>query len=320
MRTSWEVGDQMASHLLVVAWHNVEGTWCYPSRPGAGVSGFARQLDRLKRVATVVPLAAALSALSAGKPLPPRAVALTFDDGYRDNLELAVPLLERLGLPCTFFLVPGLLSREVRPWWEVLAWGFARASSPSIPWECSLLPTEGRRGRRSFLAVAERLKASNRMTRDRRVGELLELLKPAGTPDEDRLFLDWDGARELVRRGFSVGSHSMYHAILSQEAPGDQLRDLVISRRQLEAELDVPIRLLAYPNGTRADYDAATVAAAEQAGYWHAVGAHTGLNARATPLYAHSRFVLEPQRSFSEILVRRVVSSVGRGRVRRLPQ
>jgi peptidoglycan/xylan/chitin deacetylase (PgdA/CDA1 family) len=310
----------MASRLLVVVWHNVEGTWCYPSRPGAGVSGFARQLGRLKRVATVVPLAPALSALSAGEPLPPRAVALTFDDGYRDNLELAVPLLERLGLPCTFFLVPGLLSREVCPWWEVLAWGFARASSRTVPWEGSVLPTEGRWGRRSFLAVAERLKASDRATRDRRVGELLELLQPEGTPDEERLFLDWDGARELVRRGFSVGSHSMHHAILSREAPEEQLRDLVTSRQRLEAELDVHIRLLAYPNGTPADYDAATVAAAKQAGYWHAVGAHSGLNVRSTPVYARSRFVLEPQRSFSEILVRRVVANVARAQARRLPR
>jgi peptidoglycan/xylan/chitin deacetylase (PgdA/CDA1 family) len=310
----------MASRLLVFAWHNVEGTWCYPSPPGAGVGGFARQLHRLKRYATVVPLASALSALSAGEPLPPRAVALTFDDGYRDNLELAVPLLERLGLPCTFFLVPGLLSREVGPWWEVLAWGFARATNRTVPWQGGVLLTEGRWGRRSFLEVVERLKASDRVTRERRVGELLELLEPEGTPDEERLFLDWNGARELVRRGFSVGSHSMYHAILGREAPEEQLRDLVASRRRLEAELQVPIRLLAYPNGTRADYDAATVAAAAQAGYWHAVGAHTGLNRRSTPAYAHARFIVEPHRGFAEILVRRVASKVAPARMRRPPR
>jgi peptidoglycan/xylan/chitin deacetylase (PgdA/CDA1 family) len=309
----------MASRLLILAWHNVEGTWCFPSPIGAGVGGFARQLRQLRRLATVVPLESALSALRAGEPLPPRAVALTFDDGYRDNLELAVPLLERLGLPCTFFLVPGLLSREVRPWWEILAWAFARAGRRTLPWEGGALPTGDQEGHRSFLTVAERLKALDRATRERRTDELVELLEPEGTLDEERLFLDWDGARELVRRGFAVGSHSMYHAILSREAPDEQLRDLVASRRRLEAELQVPIRLLAYPNGTRADYDAVTMAAAERAGYRHALGAHAGLNRRSTPGHAHSRLVLQPQRSFSEIIVMSVGSRLAPIRPRRRP-
>jgi peptidoglycan/xylan/chitin deacetylase (PgdA/CDA1 family) len=298
----------MAARLLILVWHNVEGTWCYPAHPGAGIAGLARQLAWLKRLATVVPLAPSLAALSAGRPLPPRAVALTFDDGYRDNLDLAVPLLERLGLPCTFFLVPGLLSREVRPWWEVLAWGFARSTRGTVWWEGRPLRTDDRWGRRSFVWAVERMKAADRSTRDRRVGELLDLLQPEGSPGEERMFLDWDGARGLVRRGFSVGSHSMYHAILSREAPDAQLHDLVVSRRRLEAELDVPIRLLAYPNGTRTDYDGATVRAAQQAGYQHALAAHAGLNQRSTPGYGHCRLVLEPQRRFSEIAVRRVVS------------
>jgi peptidoglycan/xylan/chitin deacetylase (PgdA/CDA1 family) len=158
----------------------------------------------------------------------------------------------------------------------------------------------------------------DRATRERRTDELVELLEPEGTLDKERLFLGWDGARELVRRGFAVGSHSMYHAILSREAPDEQLRDLVASRR-LEAELQVPIRLLAYPNGTRADYDAVTMAAAERAGYRHALGAHAGLNRRSTPGYAHPRLVLQPQRSFSEIIVMCLGSRLAPARPRRRP-
>jgi peptidoglycan/xylan/chitin deacetylase (PgdA/CDA1 family) len=300
----------MGTRLLIVVWHNVEGTWCYPSKPGAGVAGLARQLKRLKQIATVVPLEPALSALDAGEPLPPRAVALTFDDGYQDNLDLAVPLLKHLGLPSTFFLVPGLLSKEVRPWWEVLAWAFARARNRNLSWEGKALPTQGRLQHRSFLWIAERLKTLDRTGREQKVDELLDRLEPEGAPNEERLFLDWNGGQELVRRGFSVGSHSTYHAILSREAPEEQLRDLVMSRQRLETELDVPIRLLAYPNGTRADYDQATIRAAAQAGYRDATGAHTGLNDRATPRLARSRFVLEPQRSYPNILVRRVMSKL----------
>jgi peptidoglycan/xylan/chitin deacetylase (PgdA/CDA1 family) len=298
------VGDR----LIVLIWHSVEGTWCYPSPPGAGTRGLAQQLRRLKQLATVVPLEDALETLANGQPLPSRAVAITFDDGYRDNLDIAVPLLEDLGLPATFFLVPGLLSDDVRPWWELLARGFALATPVVVNWDGRALPTRGRQGRRALRWLAERLKVLDLATREERVDRLLGLLQPQGQEGNDRLFLDWDGARELARRGFSIGSHSRRHAILSREDPREQARDLSSSRKQLEAELGVRVSLLAYPNGTRMDYDANTIRAAAQAGYTHALGAHAGVNWPSTPSYAHPRFVVEAHRHFLSILVRRIAS------------
>jgi peptidoglycan/xylan/chitin deacetylase (PgdA/CDA1 family) len=298
----------MGDRLVVLMWHNVEGTWCYPAAPGAGTRGLAQQLRRLRQLASVVPLEDTLEALAAGRPLPPRAVAITFDDGYRDNLDLAAPLLQDLGLPATFFLVPGLLSQEVRPWWEIVARGFALARPAVVNWNGRALPTRGRRGRRAFLWLAERLKVLDLTTREERVDELLHLLQPEDNGGGDRLFLDWDGARELVRRGFSIGSHSMRHAILSREDPQEQSMDLMGSRRQLEAELGFPVKLLAYPNGTRSDYDANTIRAAAQAGHTHALGAHAGINRPSTPAYAHPRLAVEADRPFLDMLLQRIAS------------
>jgi peptidoglycan/xylan/chitin deacetylase (PgdA/CDA1 family) len=261
----------------------------------------------LKQLATVVPLQGALEALAAGRPLPARAAALTFDDGYRDNLDIAAPLLEELGLPATFFLVPELLSGNVRSWWEILGWGFANAQTAVVRWEARSLPTRGGHGRRSFRWLAERLKLLDCATRDEQVDELLGVLRPEGRWSGDRLFLDWDGARQLVRRGFSVGSHSMRHAILSREGPEEQARDLVSSRRQLETELGVEVPLLAYPNGTRVDYDDNTIRAAVQAGHTHALAAHAGVNRPSTSAYAHPRFAIQPDRPFLDILIRRAL-------------
>jgi peptidoglycan/xylan/chitin deacetylase (PgdA/CDA1 family) len=275
-----------------------------------GTRGLAQQLRRLKQLASVVPLEHALEGLAAGRPLPPRAVALTFDDGYRDNLDLAAPLLQDLGLPATFFLVPGLLSEDVRPWWEIIARGFALARPAVVNWNGRALPTRGRHGRRSFLWLAERLKALDLTTREERVDELLHLLQPEGQAGDDRLFLDWDGARELARRGFSIGSHSTRHSILSREDPQEQLDDLVGARRQLQTELGVRVSLLAYPNGTRSDYDTNTICAATQAGHTHALGAHAGVNGPSTPAYAHPRLAVAPDRRFVDMLLRRVVSKL----------
>jgi peptidoglycan/xylan/chitin deacetylase (PgdA/CDA1 family)/CelD/BcsL family acetyltransferase involved in cellulose biosynthesis len=296
----------MTDHLLIVAWHNVERTWNYPAAPGAGAAGFEHQLRRLQRLGTIVPLATALRQLTTGQPLPPRAIALTFDDGYRDNLEVGAPVLERLGLPATFFLVPGILDGTVSPWWETVAWAVQRSARTSLDWEGQTLPLGGRAGRRTLELVTDRLKEHDQAGRRAAVAELLERLEPDGEPDHRRLFLDWDGARELLRRGFEVGAHSMDHAILARESPAAQLTDLVESRRRLEAELDVAVDVLAYPNGSRADYDAATVDAARRAGYSHGLTARSGWNSRATPLFEIRRVVLEPQRGFADIGAQRV--------------
>jgi peptidoglycan/xylan/chitin deacetylase (PgdA/CDA1 family) len=302
----------MADRLLVLAWHAVDATWGYPCRPGSGVRGLARRLQRLRQVANVVPLEPALETLGTNRPLPPRAVALTFDDGYRDNLHLAAPLLEELELPATFFLVPGILSGEVEPWWEVLGWAFARTTKTSVTWRGQPLPTRGAAGRAAARREAERLKALDRVARDRKVAELCDLLEPDGQVGDRSRFLDWAEARELVRRGFSVGSHSLHHSILSREAASVQVTDLAESRRLLEDELDVPVRLLAYPNGVRGDYDATTIRAAQAAGYVHSLTMLPGVNSSATPAHEVRRVVLEPQQGFSKTIARRVTRKLAR--------
>jgi peptidoglycan/xylan/chitin deacetylase (PgdA/CDA1 family) len=287
----------MSHRLLVLAWHNVEPTWCFPARRGAGTRGLERQLAFLGRVGNVVPLGDALRALGRGDPLPPRAVALTFDDGYQDQLELAVPMLERLGLPATFFLVPGLLDGTVHAWWEQLAWIFTRATRESMVWEGRTLGLRDHAERRASLAAAvKELKRRDRPARDAALEELLDRSAPQGKVEEQAAFLDWDGARQLARRGFTVASHSLVHSILAEEPGPEQERDLLVSRQQLEQELDLPVDLLAYPNGKRPDYSRATIAAAARAGYTHAVTTVEGWNHPVTEPYEVHRFVQQPER------------------------
>jgi peptidoglycan/xylan/chitin deacetylase (PgdA/CDA1 family) len=302
----------MADRLVIVAWHNVEATWWYPSRPGQGIQGLVGQLRSLKRFANVVPLEPALEALAAGRPLPPRAVALSWDDGYRDSLELVAPLLERFQLPATFFLVPGLLSGEVRAWWELLGWAWTRSPHGTVRWDGRVLPVGGPAGRRSLRWLGQQLQAHSRAVRDQQLAELLERLEPAGEPDDRTLFLDWTDARKLAGKGFTIGSHSMHHAILGHEPLDDQLRDLADSREQLEQRLDVPVRLFAYPSGQPGDYDAETVRAVVRAGYSHAFTTQAGWNRPSTPVLEGHRVLIGPERSLPSLAARRVAARVGR--------
>jgi peptidoglycan/xylan/chitin deacetylase (PgdA/CDA1 family) len=287
----------MTDRLLVLGWHNVDSTWLFPSRPGAGPRGMERQLRFLRRSTNVVDLRQALAALATGRPLPARAVAITFDDGYRDQLELAVPMLERLGLPATFFLIPGVLSRTVRPWWELIAWAFMHATREVVSWEGTTMTLRTPAERRSaLLAVTERLKRRPGVTREAALEELIGALAPEGHPSDDQMFLDWEGARRLTRGRLTIASHTLHHGILSQEEEQAQQHDLLLSKQQLEQELDVSVDLLAYPNGRLGDYDHMTIAAASRAGYTHAITTLPGWNRPSTPPYEVLRFVQQPER------------------------
>lgn len=283
--------------LLVLGYHNIESTWRWPAPAGSGVKSFTRQLRILRRTTNVVPLDWALQMLQAGDPLPPRAVAITFDDGYRDNLTVAVPLLNRLRIPATVFLVPGFLSGEVHAWWERLGWAVRHARVSSIDFDGKRFGLSGERERTLALdGIEESLKRRDHAARQFAVESLVHELDPEGSYRADELFMDWDGARGLVRAGISIGSHTMRHAILARETVQSQRDDLRESRRVLQDALDTPVETLAYPNGCRDDYDATTIAALRDAGYSHAVTTWGCTASAETPPFEVCRRIVSPDR------------------------
>ena len=291
----------MSKRLLVLGWHNVAGTYAFPSTAKAGRRGFAQQMRVLSRTANVVALDDALGHLARGAPLPPRAVAITFDDGYADNLTLAVPILERLGLAATFFLAPGLLSGETDAWWETLGWAIFNSPLDAFDWEGTTFNLDGDGARRSaYNHLVPILKFQARTNRDVAMTTLREMLSPRGEPS--RLFMDWSGARELVRRGFSVESHTYAHPVLSQETPAEQQREMVCARTRLEEELNIEISTLAYPHGGPPDYNAETLVAARAAGYTWGITTREGFSTGITPPLEIRRCVMYPERGVIDLL------------------
>lgn len=103
---------------MIVGWHNVMPTLRFPLGPKS-VEGFRAQVEALDRWGTIIPLSLLSESRATGCPLPPRAVVLTFDDGYADNLDVVAPLLADRGLPATFFLATEFLTGSIDPPWEV---------------------------------------------------------------------------------------------------------------------------------------------------------------------------------------------------------
>jgi peptidoglycan/xylan/chitin deacetylase (PgdA/CDA1 family) len=206
-----------------------------------------------------------------GRPL----LAVTFDDGQRDNHRHARPVLAAAGVRASFFAVARAAESGEPLWHDRL--GFAlRTWLVRAPGEAAtFLRRAGAAG------VGEAIEVTKRLAPDEiaaRVAEVEAAVGGSAVPDWDGM-MGWDELRELAALGHEIGSHSLSHPILPlcDEA---RLRDETAgSRQRLAAGLGAPVDSFCYPNG---DHDDRVVAAVAAAGYRYAVTTTWGANQRAT--------------------------------------
>lgn len=245
---------------------------------------FRSQMEHLARAYRVLPLDEIRRRAEEGS-LPARCAAVTFDDGYADNHEHALPILRSLGVPATVFVVTGCVGTGVVPWHDRVLRAFERttrreAAIPGVE-RPEPLPTEAARRSAAFrtLARLKPLPEADRLAAVAAVASALDV--PDAVADDRGLMLDWDRLRAMKRGGFAVGSHTVTHPILSRQ-PADRVWfELTESKRAIEAELGDPVTLFAYPNGRPEDYTAETVALLGRAGYRVAVTTSHGANEAA---------------------------------------
>lgn len=283
----------MFDRLTVLCWHSVGEVYSAPWTAEAALRGFGEQLSWLGRYANVVDLEDGLQRLRRGE-LGPRAVALTFDDGYRDNLEVAAPLLAEHGMTATVFVVTDYLSGTTQPWWEYLAWAIEGSVNHAIEWdgECYSCRPEDRRA--TYLQLSDLVKLSSHAKRLDQVQQIVDRLQPEGRFPHHQLFLDWTSAGRLIESGLSLGAHTTSHSILARETPEAQLHDLHSCRSQLIERFGLLDPVLAYPNGSRGDYDEETIRSARRAGFSYALRGVDGWNDRKASPLELNRFFVRP--------------------------
>jgi peptidoglycan/xylan/chitin deacetylase (PgdA/CDA1 family) len=198
---------------------------------------------------------------------------VTFDDGYRDNLTTALPILRELRLPAAIFLTTSFLDREIIPWWDRVA--FVLKSSPvdtvtlESPKPLHLdLVSEGRESAivrlvAAFIAAGWNPSPDALEHLHTRAEVPLSAVQGAARD----LFLNWDDVRQLAQSGITLGAHTRTHRRLADLSPEDQYNELRESRRAIERALGRGVSSLAYPFGGRGAYDDATRRVAQQAGY-----------------------------------------------------
>jgi peptidoglycan/xylan/chitin deacetylase (PgdA/CDA1 family) len=219
--------------------------------------------------------------------IPANALAITFDDGYKDNLTHAAPILVRLGLSATIFVATGLIGTAEVPWFDRLA--FAFKSTKIMRWSAPWGEMLDLRSRSNRLRALELTLAYFKRLPDLEMRETLEsLLTAFGVTDRTGfkdLMLSWDDVNALAGLGFSIGAHTVHHPILSRVSVERARTEIDGSRTMIESACGRTPRAFAYPNGRPDDYSDMVIRLVREAGFTCAVTTRFGLNSADTPPY-----------------------------------
>ena len=194
-----------------------------------------------------------------GKTLPIRACAITFDDGWRDNYEYALPILSEKCTPATVFAVAEMIGTARRFWPNRIAHLIKYHQRELIElaeadWLGTHLRTlEHAAERERMAAVIAICKQMSDAELEHRLNHLEPNICTHTTPAP--ALMDWEQLREMSSSGhIEIGSHTNNHLRLLPSLDTEiTRREIVGSKTLLETKLDRPIRTFCYPNGDTSD-------------------------------------------------------------------
>lgn len=224
-----------------------------PRSISATPEAFATHMAYLKQNYVVLSMEALLQAIARNRPLPRRAVLVTFDDGYRDFRENAWPILKLLQMPATLFVptaYPG--QRDSAFWWDRLYRSIVYTGVTEVTHEMGTIQLETAEQRRDFLG---------------RVRQLAKTISPADAlalveevcsclgdgPDSERSVLNWNELRELASEGLTIAAHTRSHPLLTRISPEQAHEEIAGSQMDIEREIGRALPVFCYPGGRHND-------------------------------------------------------------------
>ena len=214
-------------------------------------SDFDQAMRWLAAEFRVLSLDELLRRLHAGLAPDPRGeVALTFDDGLRNHVEQAYPVLQKLGLPATFFVCPGLIESRSWLWNHEARARMRRLGANQLLALTQTLQPDGP-GIEGIVAWMKSLSLEQRLAAEGRIREATPDFVPTASERQAYDLLGWDDLKRLDPTLITIGSHTVDHPILSTLDDHQVAFELGRSRGWLEEALGRPIDLFCYPNGSQ---------------------------------------------------------------------
>ncbi|MDT8997937.1 polysaccharide deacetylase family protein [Paucibacter sp. APW11] len=247
----------------------------------------------LRRWFHVLPLDEAVRLQKQGA-LPARAAAITFDDGYADNHDVAMPILQRHGISACFFIASGFLDGGCM-WNDRVIEAVRRSKLPSLDLRelseglLGVYPLENIEARRA--AIQAIIGKAKYLPVQKRLDLVDAVLRAAGVALPRDLMMSSEQVRLMRRGGMQIGAHTLSHPILAGLDAAAATAEIDGSRQQLQGLLDERIGLFAYPNGKLgSDYSAESVELVRRLGFDAAVSTHPGVFGAKADLFQIPRF------------------------------
>ncbi|HMB74951.1 MAG TPA: polysaccharide deacetylase family protein [Kiloniellaceae bacterium] len=267
-RLATRVARRFARPCAVLMYHRIAEDPVDPWGLCVQPDRFAAQLALLSEHCDVVPLAGLRQSLAGPRKSRPT-VAITFDDGYVDNLEAAKPLLERAGVPATVFITTGQIGAAREFWWDELEQLLLHdkalpeqvemtLSGQRVTWDL----TDRRSAYRAIWARLQPLPLDQVTAALDALGDALGIA--AVVRPSHRIMSESEVLALSAGGSIEIGAHTVTHARLTSCGAQAQYDEMAESRTKLEALLGKPVTSFAYPFG---DHDRAVVRRAGDAGF-----------------------------------------------------
>ena len=264
-----------------------------PFLPSVPVAVFRKQMEFLKQNFPIISLdqVASGSYAESGEKY---SVAITFDDGYRDNFLKAFPVLNKLEMPATIFLATGYIESGELPWYDQISWAFKLTTRPRFsladvggPETALNQRSEVLQAMGKTLAWLRTIEDEKRRTIIPRIFEELGVSDGLSVPNS---MLSWDEIKQMSKQKITFGAHTISHPALSRTNSARLETEIVGSKNKIEETLDLPVRHFAYPFGQPSDVSDEAKKIVQRAGFSSAVTTVWGFNRPGDDLYDLKRF------------------------------
>jgi peptidoglycan/xylan/chitin deacetylase (PgdA/CDA1 family) len=250
---------------------------------------FKRLMHKLQGPFQIMELSEAVALLKSDA-LKQNTLALTFDDGYLDNHDIAKGLLASAGIPATFFVPINQINSGKPFWWDYIKHIADRERSGFVKWLAdSSFPAQHQSSlsqSKAPLSVRQLVRHLNEQTHDKRISFLQSIENNFGPYEGPQLLMGWPEIRDLSRNGFSIGSHTISHEPLTDLNQDAARSEIANSRSILAEHLGHPIPGFCYPRGA---FSASLCKMVDQAGYTYAVTTRYSSNTSGADVFALSR-------------------------------
>lgn len=277
------------NQLAIIMYHAVSRTLLEVNDPCfLDYDLFHKQITYLKRNFEILPLSSAIEKCK-NKRIKYPTVAITFDDGFQNNYDVAFPILREAGVPATIFLVTSVVDTEDTIWFCRLNWALANTRKLSLDWANCQFNLKGVR-QKAMAAVT--LQALLKMhSHSRLMTELRQIIIDLGVNPDNPFhagspyrMLNCQAVKEMIDSGLiEFGAHTNSHAILSLLSSQERYDQIKCSVESVQKLTRRPCELFAYPNGRIQDYNDETIAILRKCGIRAAVTTIEGPNDSKTP-------------------------------------